>query len=119
MLRGKAMHQQNSRSGGARLRISAAGCSDTGRVRQHNEDTVALCEPLDQTLLTQLGWLYLLADGAGGHAAGEVASQLAFETIAATYYNCATSRHALENAPPSQGRVSHLHGPLEIGRAHV
>jgi len=106
------MHQQNSRSGGARLRISAAGCSDTGRVRQHNEDTVALCEPLDQTLLTQLGWLYLLADGAGGHAAGEVASRIAVETIAAVYYDQPASHNPTENMFQSSGVVKHLHGPL-------
>src|SRR2546425_6345623 len=112
MLRGNAMQQQNFSPQRGELRVSAASCSDTGCVRTHNEDAILLCEPKDQAVSAQFGWLYLLADGAGGHAAGEVASQLAVETIAATYYNCATSRHALENAPPSQGRVSHLHGPL-------
>jgi PPM family protein phosphatase len=112
MLRGNAMQQQNSSPQRGELRVSAASCSDTGRVRTHNEDAILLCEPTDQAVSAQFGWLYLLADGAGGHAAGEVASQLAVETIAAAYYDCATSRHALENASHSQGKVSHLHGPL-------
>ena len=81
------MHQHNSSAGEMELRISAAGCTDTGRVRERNEDTIALYEPPDKTLVAQLGQLYLLADGAGGHAAGEVASREAVETIAAVYYH--------------------------------
>jgi hypothetical protein len=75
------MHQQNSSAGERELRISAAGCTLIGRVCEHNEDTIALFEPPDKTLALQLGQLYLLADGAGGHAAGEVASREAVETI--------------------------------------
>ncbi|GAC1566724.1 MAG: hypothetical protein NVS3B14_10500 [Ktedonobacteraceae bacterium] len=81
------MDQQNCSVRKAELRVTAAGCSDTGRVREQNEDAIALCEPSDQALLAQLGRLYLLADGAGGHAAGEVASKMAVETISAAYYH--------------------------------
>ncbi|HYU72296.1 MAG TPA: protein phosphatase 2C domain-containing protein [Ktedonobacteraceae bacterium] len=112
LLRGNAMQQQNSASGGAELRINAASCSDTGRLRTHNEDAILIYEPLDQAVSARFGWLYLLADGAGGHAAGEVASRLAVETITAAYYAQQTSRHATENAPYSQGKVNHLQGPL-------
>jgi PPM family protein phosphatase len=80
------MHQYHARSESDEIRVDAASCSDTGRVRTQNEDAVALCEPPDQERLARLGWLYLLADGAGGHAAGEVASRLAVETIASVYY---------------------------------
>jgi len=106
------MLQQNSSPGEAQLRVSAASCSDTGRVRTLNEDAILICEPLDQAVSAQFGWLYLLADGAGGHAAGEVASRLAVETIAAAYYAQQTSGYTLENASRSQGEVRHLHGPL-------
>lgn len=44
--------------------------TDTGRVRAHNEDTV-LAEPP----------LFVVADGLGGHEAGEVASSIAVETL--------------------------------------
>ena len=47
------------------LHIVAAGATDIGRVRVHNEDAVLLRPDLD---------LYILADGAGGHNAGNVAS---------------------------------------------
>jgi serine/threonine protein phosphatase PrpC len=80
------MHQQKVSSRTTMLSISAAGSSDKGRIREQNEDAIALCEPPDQLQAERLGRLYLLADGAGGHAAGEVASRLAVETIASVYY---------------------------------
>jgi PPM family protein phosphatase len=110
MLRGKAMHQQNSSAGEMELRISAAGCTNTGRVRERNEDTIALCEPPDKTLFTELGQLYLLADGAGGHAAGEVASQEAVETIAAVYYHQVMFSELGGEKFHSQDVLQHLDG---------
>jgi serine/threonine protein phosphatase PrpC len=80
------MNQYHSVSESGGLHVDAASCSDVGRVRRQNEDVVALCEPPDRERLSSLGRLYLLADGAGGHAAGEVASRLAVETIASVYY---------------------------------
>jgi protein phosphatase len=55
-----------------RLRYVAAAKTDVGQKRQGNEDRFCL----DPTL-----GLYVVADGMGGHAAGEVASRLAVETI--------------------------------------
>ena len=53
--------------------IRACGVSDAGRVRKTNEDKF-VSEP-------GLG-LFAVADGMGGHKAGEVAAQLAIEAIA-------------------------------------
>jgi len=55
------------------MKLVAAGLTDVGREREHNEDTFLVD--------TEIG-LFLVADGMGGHRAGEVASALARETIA-------------------------------------
>ena len=55
------------------LVIHAAGATDIGRVRQHNEDAVLVRPDLS---------LYVVADGAGGHNAGNVASALAIASVA-------------------------------------
>lgn len=53
--------------------------SDVGRVRSVNEDSVAFVVPAEGPQ-GQLGMM-LVADGMGGHSAGEVASRLAAEVI--------------------------------------
>jgi len=54
------------------MRIVSAGLTDVGRKRPHNEDTFVCDDALG---------LYLVADGVGGHAKGEVASQEAAEQL--------------------------------------
>jgi PPM family protein phosphatase len=53
------------------MRIDAGVATDKGQVREGNEDAYLVEPPL-----------YAVADGMGGHRGGEVASQLALETIA-------------------------------------
>lgn len=59
--------------------IVAALQTDQGQVRDHNEDFIAAWEPNEQERSLFDGRLYILADGAGGMQAGEVASSLAVE----------------------------------------
>jgi len=54
------------------LRIEAGARTDLGRVRKNNEDCFEIQADLN---------LYVLSDGMGGEAHGEVASKLAVQTI--------------------------------------
>ena len=61
--------------------------TDPGLVRELNEDAVAWITPQDKNVVANQGSLALVADGMGGHAAGEVASALAAEIIRRVYYD--------------------------------
>ncbi|HLI25934.1 MAG TPA: PP2C family serine/threonine-protein phosphatase [Chloroflexota bacterium] len=70
------------------------GCStDRGRKRPVNEDSYALWLPAEPGAQARWGALFVVADGMGGHARGEVASRLAVETIREHYL------HSAEPAP--------------------
>lgn len=63
----------------------AASLTDTGIIRDHNEDGVFCLTMTLQSTTTHHTWgLYIVADGMGGHAAGEIASTLAIRGAADT-----------------------------------
>jgi serine/threonine protein phosphatase PrpC len=68
------------------LRLDVAQLTDVGRKRPHNEDNMAYVIPKDAQVMAKKGALFIVADGMGGHAAGEVASEIAVETISSAYY---------------------------------
>lgn len=55
------------------MRLTSAGRTHVGMKRTHNEDSLRLLREEN---------LFIVADGMGGHASGEVASQMSVETLA-------------------------------------
>ena len=66
------------------LKIQAAGLSDRGMKRPHNEDSLSVVPSLS---------LFIVADGMGGHNAGEVAS-----SHAVTVDRCIGAEHTSDRA---------------------
>lgn len=56
------------------IRATAGACTHVGQIRQGNEDSYVAIDGL-----------YVVADGMGGHSAGEVASEIAVRTLAEIY----------------------------------
>ncbi len=65
--------------------ILAGAATDTGRVRERNEDAVRLAEP-SSPQVAERGFLAVVADGMGGHQRGDVASAIAVDTLFETFY---------------------------------
>jgi protein phosphatase len=71
------------------MRIVVGAATDVGRVREVNEDSYLVDEAMG---------LYAIADGVGGHQAGEVASSTALESLRAAVHGGKPLREAIEEA---------------------
>lgn len=68
------------------MSLDDAGCTDIGHQRDHNEDCFGIYTEIKKQenpigRVVQARGLYVLCDGMGGHAAGEVASSMAVERL--------------------------------------
>ncbi len=71
--------------------VHVYGCTDVGRTREHNEDAFAVADldtaspfsfPAERTETPgERGTLFMVADGMGGAAAGEIASSMAVDVV--------------------------------------
>jgi protein phosphatase len=69
------------------MQIVGAMRTDPGLVRETNEDSVAWVTPSDRNVANSHGCLAVVADGMGGHAAGEIASAIATDVVRRLYYD--------------------------------
>jgi serine/threonine protein phosphatase PrpC len=79
----------------ARVTLEAWLVTDVGVVRDHNEDSATM-EPS--------AGFFIVADGMGGHAAGEVASAMAVETVKTTLEGAKADIDAFKKSPSDTGR---------------
>jgi len=79
--------------------VRAAGLTDIGKVRSINQDSFHLLEDKQ---------VYIVADGMGGHAAGDQASRIAVKTIAEILSNYDFSQDDVEDETESGMSVEEL-----------
>ena len=67
--------------------VAWAARTDMGRVRENNEDKFDFYAPDDAASLALRGRLWAVADGMGGHSAGQIASEACLKTVIRSYFN--------------------------------
>jgi protein phosphatase len=94
------------------MRAIAAGLSDVGRQRAHNEDRFILLPEFS---------VFVVADGMGGHQSGEVASRMAASTIASFFRNgrVASVPPGPPEGPPNDSVADRLHTAVTQANARI
>ena len=75
--------------------------SHVGLRRSNNQDAKGVVEPWNREQYRRRGWLFVVADGMGAHAAGEMASALAVQEVTGAYEKLVAIR-----SPPLALRTS-------------
>jgi protein phosphatase len=91
----------------ALILVTAVGRTDPGLKRQHNEDAYAILEDHQ---------LFVIADGMGRHAAGEVASQLCVEAIGEAFRS---GDFGPPRDPPLPRRAARLRGATLLANDRI
>jgi len=61
--------------------------TDLGRLRENNEDKFDYLEPDEPSVLALRGRVFAVADGMGGHSAGQIAAELSLNIFMSAYYS--------------------------------
>ncbi|MCC2668971.1 MAG: Serine/threonine protein phosphatase [Armatimonadetes bacterium] len=88
--------------------IAFGAKTDLGRVRENNEDKFDYLEPDEPHVLATKGRVYAVADGMGGHSAGQIASELSLNVFVRSYFS---------NSSPDVTRS--LHSAVKEANAYV
>ncbi|HTB73982.1 MAG TPA: PP2C family serine/threonine-protein phosphatase [Polyangiaceae bacterium] len=91
----------------ALILVTAVGRTDPGLKRKHNEDAYAILEDHQ---------LFVIADGMGRHAAGEVASQLCVEAIGEAFRS---GNFGPPRDPPLPRRAARLRGATLLANERI
>jgi serine/threonine protein phosphatase PrpC len=67
------------------MKLEVSSLTDIGKVRPNNEDAVGRFEPKTPNEQVATGWLFVVADGMGGHRGGEIASKIAVDGTQSSY----------------------------------
>ncbi len=95
----------------AAIRVRAFGATHVGQVRERNEDSFLVDDQLN---------LYIVCDGMGGHAAGEVASENAARFVASYLRERHAQISAAANTPEGYYRVLRLaEGAVEYASSQL
>lgn len=107
------------------VRVSVFGKTDVGRTRDHNEDTFLVADLSSRNATLQAdvrdhvvgprGSLFLVADGMGGAAAGEVASAMARDAI----YTHMTTAWAEDTQNTAQRFAFRIKEAVELANARI
>lgn len=95
-------------------KVRYASATDLGLRRENNEDAAAVQICPDRETWERHGHLFLVADGMGGHAVGELASKMAADTVPHAFFKSRDLEvgTALQRAIESANTAIHERGQL-------
>jgi len=89
------------------MELEAIGKSDKGLRRKINEDNFFVDPALD---------LYVVADGMGGHKAGEVASRMVVDTMSDYWRKVRSREFSALSVPDQPGNLRQRQAPDQLHR---
>lgn len=103
-MRGPVRDDMDSKNANWENWLDHAVLSDIGLRRSNNQDSYSVILASSEESWNERGHLFLVADGMGAHAAGELASKMAADSVPHTYYKLREEpspwaiKHAIEDA---------------------